>query len=191
MESAGARFSPDEIARVATSLNSVRFKDRTGEIEFFGEKAILLRRDAVKAFRKEMEMHVGVITAAFMLRMAGRSIGAREGTLLEKSAKENGFADGGVDHNFLTLTLGELNMGFGKITLTEVDRVQKRAVVKVENCFEATENGPAEKENCYFTQGFLEGLFTGIFGEKVKTRETGCQSKGAAACNFSIAPKTI
>ncbi len=191
MESVGARFDADKLVRRANSLNAVRFKDRTGEIELFGEKAILLRRDALKIMRKEMEQNVGHGTAIMILRMAGKSIGAREGVLLMKSARSNGFFLGQVDTKFLSVTLEELNVGFGKIILLGLDSSQSTASLRVENCFEALENGPVSQETCQFTAGFLEGFFSEILENKLRAQERACLSKGASACEFSLAPSKL
>ncbi len=191
MESVGARFDADKLVRRANSLNSVRFKDRTGEIELFGEKAILLRRDALKVMKKEMEQNVGQGTATMIMRMAGKSIGTREGVLLMKSARSSGFFLGHVDTKFLSVTLEELNVGFGKIILLGLDPSESTASLRVENCFEALENGPVSKETCQFTAGFLEGLFSEILGNKLRAQEGACLSRGASACEFSLGPSKL
>ncbi len=191
MESVGARFDEDKLVRRANSLNSVRFKDRTGEIELFGEKAIILRRDALKVMKKEMEQNVGQGTATMIMRLAGKSIGAREGVLLMKSARSSGFFLGQVDTKFLSVTLEELNVGFGKIILLGLDPIKNTASLRVENCFEALENGPVAKETCQFTAGFFEGLFSEILGNKLRAQEEACLSKGASACEFSLAPSRL
>ena len=191
MESVGSRFDADKLVRQANSLNSVRFKDRTGEIELFGEKAILLRRDALKVMKAEMEKNVGSATATMIMRMGGRSLGAHEGTLLMKSARNSGLIPDHQDFTFLAVTLEELNVGFGKIILLGLDPKQSTARLRVENCFEALENGHASKETCQFTAGFLEGLFSEILGNKVKAQEVSCWVKAASPCEFSLAPSKL
>ncbi len=202
MEQIGSRASPEKIRRLAGLLNSIRFKDLTGEIEFFGEKAILLRRDALKVIRSEIERNAGPEVAAMITRMTGYSLGNHEGVLFLQSAKSNGLNLGGLDVKHLATTLEELNIGFGKIRLVALDPNQSRANVKVENCFEALENGRSGKEKCSFMTGFLEGFFTAIlgereeyltrvFGEKMRAREMACKAQGAQACEFELAPSFL
>jgi len=53
MSSVG-QFSPNAFKRILTSLNSARFMDDTGTIEYFGQKAVILRADVFHLIHKEL-----------------------------------------------------------------------------------------------------------------------------------------
>jgi predicted hydrocarbon binding protein len=74
--------------------------------------------------------------------------------------------------------------GWGKADIT-VDNQKRTAVIKIENS--VTTRCTQGKENiCVFLQGYLEGVFEGIFDTKVICIEKNCINKGDDACTFHV-----
>ena len=64
--------------RMISAVNSIRFRDELGEVEYFGQKVVLLRRDVFELIRKELARLPGQ-AANVILEIAGRRIGTEEG----------------------------------------------------------------------------------------------------------------
>ena len=64
--------------RMISAVNSICFRDELGEVEYFGQKVVLLRRDVFELIRKELARLSGQ-AANVILEIAGRRIGTEEG----------------------------------------------------------------------------------------------------------------
>ncbi len=71
--------------------------------------------------------------------------------------------------------------------MLDVDPLTKRAALKIYDSVECryVHN---DKPNGHFIRGVISGLFKGIMGRKLTTRETFCISKGDPYCEFQVEP---
>src|SRR3989442_14625806 len=83
------RFTSNSLRRLISSLNSIRFRDEVGEVEYFGQKVVLLRRDAFSLIRKELSRVAGTASGVIM-EVAGRRDGTAEGIVLSSQADSLG-----------------------------------------------------------------------------------------------------
>ena len=86
MADASGRFSADSLRRLISSLNSIRFRDESGEVEYFGQKVVILRRDVFGLIRKELARVAGN-AANVILSVAGKRVGREEGKALAIKAE--------------------------------------------------------------------------------------------------------
>jgi predicted hydrocarbon binding protein len=77
--------------------------------------------------------------------------------------------------------------GWGRLELSGLDPVHKRAKIKLEEGFECTGRSTGKPES-NFIRGHLAGVLTTFFGSEVKAVETMCISKGDSYCEFEISP---
>ncbi len=186
MQASSKRPSPLELRRLIGSVNQLRFNDNHGEVSFFGQKMIILRRDVFRVMREGLERLVGEQAAPFLSYLAS-GIGINEGNIFRESAKSTGGNERASLENLVHSAFEDTNLGLGKIKVSRLDFDQGMAEVSIANCFEALENGPADSPNCMFTSGFLAGLFAEVFDKTVQANETHCISKGDSDCMFQIA----
>lgn len=185
MQPSSKRPSPLELRRLIGSVNQLRFNDNHGEVSFFGQKMIILRRDVFRVMREGLERLVGDQAAPFLSYLAS-GIGINEGNIFRESVKSNGGDERASLENLVHSAFEDTNLGLGKIKVHSINFDQGIAQVSIANCFEALENGPAENPNCMFTSGFLAGLFAEVFDTTVQANEVRCISKGDTNCEFQI-----
>ncbi len=173
-----------DLRRLVGSVNQLRFNDNRGEVSFFGQKMIILRRDVIRVIREGLEKLVGEQATPFLSYLAS-GIGVHEGSIFREST---GSMDKSGMNNIVTSALEDTNLGLGKIRIVNSDFDQGTANVIISNCFEAMENGSAEAPNCTFTSGFLAGMFAEVFDKTVQAIETKCMSQGQSECEFQISP---
>ncbi len=181
------RYSTDSLRRLLGSLNSVTFKDETGEVEYFGQKIVMLRRDAFQLLGEEMAKRHASGTGNIILGIVGHRVGMEEG----KALTANVFRDAGENMSLPILirnVVEETNMGYGKIQIIELDLSSKTATLSTRNSFEAEKATPSGETVCFFLLGFLEGLFSELLGDELRGRETSCSGKGDSACVFKLEP---
>src|SRR6266704_2010816 len=111
------RYSTNRVRRLIGSINSIRFKDDNGEVEYFGQQVVMLRRDAFVLIRDELARVAGGASQV-ILGIAGCTVGKEEGKVLLKAK--------GVRHlqsfsNFIRLAVEETNMGYGKIKIEDLN----------------------------------------------------------------------
>ncbi len=177
------RYSTNKLRRLISSLNSTRFKDEIGEVEYFGQKVVMLRRDAFALMRKEL-MRVGAADA--ILRIAGRRVGIEEGKALSTMAETLGFKSR-QSLPFIRIAVEETNMGYGKIKVDDVSIESGTVNVSLSNSFEAETAERSRRPTCVFTLGYLEGIFSQLLGKDLRGRETACRGKSDEDCRFSLA----
>ena len=174
-----------DLRRLVGSVNQVRFNDNKGEISFFGQKMIILRRDVVRVMRDALERLVADQAAPFLSYLAS-GIGIHEGSIFRDSITSTGPEQRAALENLVHSAFEDTNLGLGKVKIRQIDFDKASASVAISNCFEAMENGQSEEPNCMFTSGFLAGLFAEVLDKTVQARETKCISQGQPECEFEI-----
>lgn len=176
-----------DLRRLVGSVNQLRFNDNRGEVSFFGQKMIILRRDVIRVIREGLEKLVGDQATPFLSYLAS-GIGVHEGSIFRESTGSSGPSGNAGISNMVTSALEDTNLGLGKIHVAKSDFDKGTANVTISNCFEALENGTSEMPNCTFTSGFLAGMFAEVFDKTVQAIETRCMSQGQSECEFQISP---
>src|SRR5438552_18695546 len=69
-----------DLRRLVGSVNQLRFNDSKGELSFFGQKMIILRRDVIRIMRDGLERLVADQAAPFLSSRAS-GIGIHEGSI--------------------------------------------------------------------------------------------------------------
>jgi len=174
-----------DLRRLVGSVNQLRFNDNRGEVSFFGQKMIILRRDVIRIMREALERLVGDQSAPFLSYLAS-GIGVHEGSIFRESIGSTGEQSRQSLENLVHSALEDTNLGLGKIQINGLDFDKGSANIVVANCFEATENGSSEEPNCIFTSGFLAGIFAEVLDKTVQAKEVRCISQGATECEFQI-----
>jgi len=187
LQTSPKRPSAMDLRRLVGSVNQLRFNDNRGEVSFFGQKMIIMRRDVFRVMREGLERLVGEQAAPFLSFLAS-GIGIHEGSIFRESAKSAGENERASLENLVHTAFEDTNLGLGKIKVNKLNFDEAQADVVIANCFEALENGPSEGPNCMFTGGFLAGLFAEVFDKTVQANETHCISQGHTECEFQITP---
>lgn len=174
-----------DLRRLVGSVNQVRFNDNKGEVSFFGQKMIILRRDVVRVMRDGLERLVADQAAPFLSYLAS-GIGIHEGSIFRDSITSTGPQQRSELESLVHSAFEDTNLGLGKVKIRAIDFDKASASVSIGNCFEALENGQSDDPNCMFTSGFLAGLFAEVLDKTVQARETKCISQGLPDCEFEI-----
>ena len=185
--SAKGRPNAWDLRRLVGSVNQLRFNDNKGEVAFFGQKMIILRRDVIRIMREGLERLVGDQAAPFLSYLAS-GIGIHEGSIFRDSVTSTGQEQRTSLENLVHSAFEDTNLGLGKIQIRQIDFDKGTANVVISNSFEAIENGPEEEPNCMFTGGFLAGLFAEVLDRTVQAKEVRCCSQGQNECEFQISP---
>ena len=179
------RFSANSLRRLISSLNSIRFRDEVGEVEYFGQKVVLLRRDVFGLIRKELSRVAGD-AANVILEIAGRRVGTEEGRALKAKADSLGIKGPEAFPEFVQTAVEETNIGIGKVRVLEFGPPEGKVSISITNGFEAEKPGGSLKPTCFFTLGYLEGVFSQLVGSDVRGREIGCRARGEEFCRFLL-----
>jgi predicted hydrocarbon binding protein len=174
-----------DLRRLVGSVNQLRFNDNKGELSFFGQKMIILRRDVIRVMRDGLERLVADQAAPFLSYLAS-GIGIHEGSIFRDSITSTGEEQRAALESLVHSAFEDTNLGLGKVKIRTIDFDKASANVVISNCFEAMENGASEEPNCMFTSGFLAGLFAEVLDKTVQARETRCISQGQPECEFEI-----
>lgn len=166
-------------------MNQLRFNDSKGELSFFGQKMIILRRDVIRIMRDGLERLVADQAAPFLSYLAS-GIGIHEGSIFRDSITSTGEDQRAALESLVHSAFEDTNLGLGKVKIRKIDFDKANANIVISNCFEAMENGSSEEPNCMFTSGFLAGLFAEVLDKTVQARETRCISQGQPECEFEI-----
>src|SRR5881396_477490 len=174
-----------DLRRLVGSVNQLRFNDTKGELSFFGQKMIILRRDVIRIMRDGLERLVADQAAPFLSYLAS-GIGIHEGSIFRDSITATGEDQRVALESLVHSAFEDTNLGLGKVKIRKIDFDRANANVVISNCFEAMENGSSEEPNCMFTSGFLAGLFAEVLDKTVQAKETQCISQGQPECEFEI-----
>ncbi len=187
MQTSPRRPSPVDLRRLVGSVNQLRFNDNKGEVAFFSQKMIILRRDFFRVMREGLERMVGDQAAPFLSYLAS-GVGVHEGSIFRDSVQTEGEQARAELEDLVHTAFEDTNLGWGKIRVSNLNFDTGIADITIINCFEALENGNCDNPNCMFTSGFLAGLFAEVFDRTVQANELKCISTGAASCEFHIVP---
>jgi len=80
--SAVDRYSPNSLGRMLGKVNSTVFKDEIGEVEYYGNRVLIIRKDVFRRLEEEMQKRHAVGTGRIILTILGRSEGHEEGKTL-------------------------------------------------------------------------------------------------------------
>ena len=174
-----------DLRRLVGSVNQLRFNDNKGELSFFGQKMIILRRDVIRVMRDGLERLVADQAAPFLSYLAS-GIGIHEGSIFRDSITATGEDQRVALESLVHSAFEDTNLGLGKVKIRKIDFDRANANDVISNCFEAMENGSSEEPNCMFTSGFLAGLFAEVLDKTVQAKETQCISQGQPECEFEI-----
>jgi predicted hydrocarbon binding protein len=183
--SSQGKYSPNRIRRLISSVGSIRFKDEKGEVEYFGQKVVMLRRDAIRLIRDEL-MRVGGSAGNVIVITAGHVSGREDGKAilaLAKSAEVK--SPESLPASILT-AVEETNMGYGKIMIDDINMGTGTFRISVSNSFETDHPERTRKPTCIFILSYLKGLFSQLVGKDLGGEETECQSKGDPCCKFRL-----
>lgn len=183
--SAVDRFSSDSFRRLWGNVNSVSFRDETGEMEYFDEKVVILRRESFQLFRRELARRNASGTGNLIMGIVGRSVGSAEGKTIV-SHLTRGIGAKSLDNEHIRTAVEETNLGYGKAILAELDVPVMTATVSTANSFEAGTPAGPEGTTCFFLLGFFEGLLSELLGAELRGVETACTSRGDPRCTFSL-----
>ena len=179
------RYSPNSLRRHLSRLNSITFRDDAGEIEYFGQRILILRRDMFKVLVGELEKRHASGTGKMILGILGRSEGHEEGrTLMADVMLES--ADRRSIPIFIKNAVEDTNLGYGKLKLGDLDVSTKSATITTQNSVEAMKTGDSGEIGCFFLLGYLEGLLSELLSTALMGSETACRGKGNDTCRFEI-----
>lgn len=171
--------------RLISVVNSIRFRDELGEVEYFGQKVVLLRRDVFELIRKELSRLSGQ-AANVILEIAGRRVGMEEGRALKAKAETLGLMGAEFFPEFVRTAVEETNIGIGKLRVLDLGQLDETVNISIQNGFEADRPGGSLKPTCFFTLGYLEGVFSQLLGKNAQGKETGCRARGEDVCRFLL-----
>src|SRR3989475_5457584 len=160
-----------DLRRLVGSVNQLRFNDNKGELSFFGQKMIILRRDVIRVMRDGLERLVADQAAPFLSYLAS-GIGIHEGSIFRDSITATGEEQRVALESLVHSAFEDTNLGLGKVKIRKIDFDRANANVVISNCFEAMENGSSEEPNCMFTSGIPAGLFAEVLDKPVQDLET-------------------
>ena len=181
------RYSPNSLGRMLGRVNSTVFKDETGEVEYYGHRVLLIRKDIFHRLEEEMQKRHAIGTGRIILSLLGRSEGHEEGKTLMKDVMLD-MADRRSIPIFVRNALEESNLGFGKLKLGDFDVSSRTVTVWTQNSVEAEATTKAADNGCFFLLGYLEGLFSELLGATLNATETSCKGRGDESCLFKLTP---
>src|SRR5438094_9488280 len=127
-----------DLRRLVGSVNQVRFNDNKGEISFFGQKMIILRRDVVRVMRDALERLVADQAAPFLSYLAS-GIGIHEGSIFRDSITSTGEEQRAALENLVHSAFEDTNLGLGKVKISMLDFDKANANVINSIFFEESE----------------------------------------------------
>ncbi|HZY46389.1 MAG TPA: V4R domain-containing protein [Candidatus Bathyarchaeia archaeon] len=182
------RYAPNRIRRLISSISSIRFRDEVGEVEYFGQQVVMLRRDAIRLIRDEL-MRLGEAAGRVIVLRAGLVSGREEGKAILAKAKALGVKSPESLPGPVLTGVEETNMGYGKITIDTINFADWTFKVSVSNSFEIDKSALSRKPVCVFLLGYLRGLFSTLAGKDLGGEEVECRGKGDSLCKFWLSAK--
>ncbi len=148
-----------------------------------GERCIILRVETVGDMFRRLNNVFGSGAAVILYEM-GVNTGENK---MQSIRSRYGLAG----REALEITLTErVARGWGIPEVTDFDREESRATLRVHGLFECLPFKGREKEaRSHFFRGYLEGAFRQIFDREVVVLEEKCIAKGDAQCEFTCQPR--
>src|SRR5713101_1692079 len=189
--SSQGRYSPNRIRRLISSFSPIRFRDEAGQVEYFGQPVVMLRRDAIRLIRDEL-VRLGGAGGRVILDTAGYVSGREEGNALLTQAKAHGVKSPESLPATILTAVEETNMGYGKIMIDDINFGTWTFKISVANSFESDSTGRTGKSTCFFILSYLKGLFSQLVAKDLGGKEVECRSKGDQSCKFwlAVAPQS-
>ena len=78
--------------------------------------------------------------------------------------------------DFVRTAVEETNIGIGKVRVFDLGKTDETVNISIQNGFEANTPGGSLKPTCFFTLGYLEGVFSQLLGKNAQGKETGCRA---------------
>jgi len=190
--SSQGKYSPNRIRRLISSFRPIRFRDEAGQIEYFGQPVVMLRRDSIKLIRDEL-VRVGGAGGRLVLDSAGYVSGREEGNALLAEARAHGVKSPESLPSSILTAVEETNMGYGKITIDDINFGTWTFKISVANSFEVDAREKSGKPTCVFILSYLKGLFSQLVGKDLGGKEIECRSKGDHGCKFwlTVTPQPV
>src|SRR3989449_5315484 len=107
-----------DLRRLVGSVNQLRFNDNKGELSFFGQKMIILRRDVIRVMRDGLERLVADQAAPFLSYLAS-GIGIHEGSIFRDSITSTGEEQRAALESLVHSAFEDTNLGLGKVRSEE------------------------------------------------------------------------
>jgi predicted hydrocarbon binding protein len=180
------RYSSNRMKRLISSVGSIRFRDEIGEVEYFGQQVVMLRRDAIKLIRDEL-VRIGGAAGNVIVLTAGFVSGREEARMILAKAKALGVKPSETLPAPVLTAVEETNMGYGKIRIDNINFGSWTFNISVLNSFEVDLSGHSRKPTCVFILSYLKGLFSELAGKDLGGEEFECKSKGDPQCRFRLA----
>jgi predicted hydrocarbon binding protein len=181
------RYSPNRIRRLVSALGSIRFKDETGEVEYFGQPVVMLSRDAIRLIRDEL-VRLGGAAGKITVHTAGHVSGREEGKAILAKARSVGIKSPESLPSPILTAVEETNMGYGKIRIDNIDFGTLTFKISLSNSFEADRSATSKMPTCTFMLSYLKGLFSQLIGKDLGGEEIECKSRGDPCCRFRLSP---
>jgi len=169
-----------------SSFSPIRFRDEAGQVEYFGQPVVMLRRNAIRLIRDEL-VRLGGAGGRVILDTAGYVSGREEGNGLLAQAKAHGVSSPESLPAAVLTAVEETNMGYGKIEVEDISFGTWTFKISGAYSFEADSTGRSGKPTCFFMLSYLKGLFSQLVHKDLGGEEVECRSKGDQSCKFWLA----
>src|SRR5207245_11669969 len=114
--SSQGRYSPNRIRRLISSFSPIRFRDEAGQVEYFGQPVVMLRRNAIRLIRDEL-VRLGGAGGRVLLDTAGDGSGREEGNGPQAQAKAHGVTSPASLPASLVTAVAVTNIACGKVAV--------------------------------------------------------------------------
>jgi predicted hydrocarbon binding protein len=174
-----------------SSFSPIRFRDEAGQVEYFGQPVVMLRRDAIRLIRDEL-VRLGGAGGRVILDTAGYVSGREEGSALLTQARAHGVKSPESLPAAILTAVEETNMGYGKITIDDINFGTWTFKISVANSFEVDSTGRSGRPTCIFILSYLKGFFSQLVDKDLGGKEVECRSQGDQSCKFwlAVAPQS-
>jgi predicted hydrocarbon binding protein len=151
----------------------------------------MLRRDAIRLIRDEL-VRLGGEGGRVILDTAGYVSGREEGNALLTQARAHGVKSPESLPAAILTAVEETNMGYGKITIDDINFGTWTFKISVANSFEVDSTGRSGRPTCIFILSYLKGFFSQLVDKDLGGKEVECRSKGDQSCKFwlAVAPQS-
>ena len=157
-------------------------KDK-GELRYFGKRLCIHRVEFIVGLKKAMANVMGEMGAKAVLRRVAKAGGLDSVQAIKDTYGVEKKVERITGRGKAIIERTWILFGYGAAEFKILS--DKEFVLTVKNSYESS-GLSSSKPMCYITEGFLEGVFEGLFGKKVRCRETKCIAMGDEYCEFRI-----